>query len=369
MLSLWCSGVRECFHSMPARLPKPPAAAKAPPPAAPEAATAPPAAAGADLAEVAPAAKRPRVGDDIASAPALKPTLPSEGTGQPAREVMKTVVPWVHAELPSVLRDMGLLKQDEDLFATKPLDIAKSSAGDISSYKEAWKPANCVTSCKQAGFYEAGGSGLWIDPEVAHEGTLPFADCGWDALVEVGTTQFVPVEHNGVERIRYPVTMCCWWRPGVLGLPKDGFPSGMVPLGGKPFLWAWYLEMFKAMDKNDQAKIKQLYECILTSTILMFTTDKLEKVCEESIKMSETVRKSSQVASDSFVTFARKVVMLGQDLSVKDMVQRDIRFHGGPFNNTMAQNRQADAVFFAWFRCSGEVAGLGSQTRAGRIDR
>ena len=144
--------------------PKPPAAGKAPPPAAPEA--------------VAPATKRPRVGGDRASAPALKPTLPSEGTDQPAREVMKTVVPWVHAELPSVLREMGLLKQDEDLFATKPLDIAKSSAGDISSYKEAWKPANCVLSCKQSGFYEAGGSGLWIDPEVTHEGTLPFADCG-----------------------------------------------------------------------------------------------------------------------------------------------------------------------------------------------
>ena len=320
---------------MPPRQAPLPAAPKAPLPAAPKAP--PPAALSADLAEVAPAAKRPRVGGDCASAPALKPTLPAEGTDQPAREVMQTVVPWVHAELPSVLRDMGLLKQDEDLFATKPLDIATSSAGDVSSYKEAWKPANCVLSCNQSGFYEAGGSGLWIDPEVTHEGTLPFADCGWDALVQAGTTQFVPGEHNGVERIRYPVTMSCWWRSGVLGLPKDGFPSGMVPLGGKPFLWAWYLEMFRAIDKDDQARIKKLYECISTVTILMFTTDNQEKVCEESMKMSETVRINKKVVSDSFVTFARKVLMLGKDLSVKDTVQRDIRFLGGQYNATMAQ--------------------------------
>ena len=64
--------------------------------------------------------------------------------------------------------------------------------------------------------------------------------------------------------------------------------------------------------------------------------------------MSETVRVSSQVAADSFVTFARKVIMLcgsgvlgSKDLNVKEMVQLDIRFHGGQFNQTMASTIKA----------------------------
>ena len=108
-------------------------------------------------------------------------------------------------------------------------------------------------------------------------------------------------------------------------------------MGGKPFLWVWYLEMFRAMDKYDKARIKKLYECISTVTILMFTTSCQEKVCEESMKMSETVHTNKEVVSDSFVTFAREVLMFGKDLSVKDTVQRGIRFLGGQYNDTMAQ--------------------------------
>ena len=293
-------------------------------------------------AEVAPVAKRPRVGDTATRL--QKPTLPSEDAGgdQPARDIMKLVVPWVHEKLPVVLHGKGLLQQGEALSEAKPLDIASKS--EVSSYKEAWKPANCATSCQRTGYYEAGGSGFWIDPEVGHDGELPFADCGWDVVAQVSQSQFVAIEHNGARRIRFPVAMSCWWRSGVQALRKDAYPSGIVPLGGKPYIWAWYVEMFKAMESEGsdvpESRITMLYECFLTMTILMFTASEKAKIVEESIKMSEIVRTSTQVASDSFVTFARKVLLIGgadMNLNVKDLAQRDIRFHGGQVNTTMVQ--------------------------------
>ena len=45
--------------------------------------------------------------------------------------------------------------------------------------------------------------------------------------------------------------------------------------GGAPKITE--MEMIRAMGKDDQAKIKVLYECILTATIPMLTTDNLRE--------------------------------------------------------------------------------------------
>ena len=289
-----------------------------------------------------PAVKRPRV-DDTQAAPLQKPILPAApdpdnppATDQPARDIMKLVVPWVHDKLPEVVRGLKLLAE-ENLFNAKPLEISKQAEGDMCSYKESWKPQNCLLSCQQTGYYEAGANGLWIDPEVSCDGEVPFVDPGWNIVCQAGLSHLSVTEHNGVERIRFPVTMSCWWRSGVLALPQEGYPKGIIPLGGKPFLWAWYLEMFKAMDENDTKKIRLLYECILTVTVLMFTTSEISKIVEESIKMSETARTTAASSSDSFVTFASKILLIDKSVNVKDLALRDIRFQGGKFNTTMGQ--------------------------------
>ena len=301
--------------------------------------------AGKDVLEPSiPASKRPRIGD-IQDCPSTKPILPpcpdplsdDRVVDHPARDIMRSVVPWVLAQLPVALHESGLLSESENLLSAEPLDIKKADDGDLSSYKEAWRPANCHVSCQRTGYYEAGGSGLWIDPEVAADGELPFVDPGWHLVHEVGRCQFCGIEHNGIERVRFPVTMSCWWRAGVLALPKDRYPSGIVPLGGKVFIWAWYVEMFKALDKNDHKRIKLLYECILTVTIIMFTSSDKAIIVEESIKMSETVRATVQATSDSFVTFASKILLIDPTLNAKQLAARDIRHQGGLINVTMVQ--------------------------------
>ena len=287
---------------------------------------------------VVPAAKRPKVDAVPNPRDTKKTTLPPKDSSDAgSRETMKCLVPWVMHTLPEVLEAMNIITAKQDLKSAKPLDIPSSHSATLSSYKEPWVPAHCMSACALSGVYEAGGNLLWIDPEIACDEKMPFPDPAWNMLCQAADSQFVASDHKGVRRIRFPVPLSCWWRLGVPALPTTSYPSGgLVPLGGKAFIWAWYLAMFHALDHNDLPRVQLLYQCSLTVTITMFTEDDMQKLTEESIRMSETGRLCMQMGADSFVTFAEKIILHSQGkLNLTDLVQRDIRFNGGLINATM----------------------------------
>ena len=65
-----------------------------------------------------------------------------------------------------------------------------------------------------------------------------------------------------------------------------------------------------ALGKNDLERLKLLYECALRVTIKVWSSSSKALLAEVSIKHAEKVRSEAQVDVDSFLVFARKVVLV-----------------------------------------------------------
>ena len=185
------------------------------------------------------------------------------------------------------------------------LPVAADASG-LSSFKEPWVPKNCSVSIKRSGVYEAGGNLLWVDPETTGDTFMPSEDVSWASLHKLATTQFPTTAFGDHDRIRFLVSVQCWWRSGVQALSDKAFPNGgLAPLGGHAFIWGWYLAVFLALEGSEWERVKLLYESALTTTISMFTTESKADLAFESLRMSEALRTASQLNTDNFISSSR----------------------------------------------------------------
>ena len=322
---------------------------------------------------------------DIAATSMQKPVLPEATKTLVARDLMKHIIPYVKEHLPAVLASINFQPwvSEMDLAAQPPLAVPSdpgTQGGDpSSSYKERWVPENCRTACKATGLYEAAGNLCWVDPEVDGETVVPFTDPSWHMVVEAADAMFNPAEYkDGRERIRFPVTLSCFWRSGDTGFfaaSGNTFPrGGLVLLGGHVFVFAWYIAVFRAMEAAMNERVRMLFECALTTTITLFTTCDPVKLSLESVRMGELVRLSASAAADSFVTFARKVdVICGCDkLELNKLVKLELRHNGSIVNAAMisvigalrkVRSPQVDALFASLEREFGSDVVTGSYNK------
>ena len=149
--------------------------------------------------DVLPMEKRPKVSRD--KTPAIqKPVLPEATEQRCARDIAKQLIPYVQAQLPSVLVNIKISPwvPIPDLAAQDPLPIpfvaAQCGVGASSSYKEAWVPAHCYVSCRDSGLYEVGGNLCWVDAEVGGQTTVHCIFPSWQSVVTTAETCFNPVQ-------------------------------------------------------------------------------------------------------------------------------------------------------------------------------
>jgi len=250
-----------------------------------------------------------------AKRPCLRPVkleLPDAETsgGQGARNVMKQVIPWVVHNLPETLQRISPDKVyvKGHLAQVAPLKIKSESS--LSSYKQPWIPENCHDSCQASGLYEVAGNLFWVDPELV-EVRFPMEDPAWSWVHEAATSHFHTFEYNGKKRIKFPIVMptCTGQRVGRSDFPASG---QLLPLSGHAFLYSWYVAMFLALDKGNDTRVMQLFECALTVTISMFGTVEEKVLATESIRMSEMVRTQSKTLVDNFIVCGKDLDVLGE---------------------------------------------------------
>ena len=260
------------------------------------------------------------------------------------------MVPWIQHELQVFLRNAGRLKEDEHLNDMAPLTI--SGQAGHTSYKQHWVPENCHKSMSQSSLYEAGGSLFWLDPETGGEYTARCSEPSWLLVADVSENQFVPVTtDSGKSRILFPVPMSVAWSGDV---PEHTYPVDLKPLGGHGFIYGWYVKMYKALDDRDADMVNFLVEAALSVTISAWAHDSDKTIALQSIKLCETVRVSSKVMVDSFISFMDKVFMM-QGVSgsgtinqncVSGLVKQDVRFNGGLINASMVKSMCSLRVLF-----------------------
>ena len=152
-----------------------------------------------------------------------------------------------------------------------------------------------------------------------------------------------------------------------------------MPLACHGFIYAWYVAVFEALRKNDDEKLKLLYECALTCTVQVWATSSTALLAEVSIKHSEKVRSEAQVDTDSFLVFARKVLLVAASfgaggasrkpgdsssgvsadkIDIKKLQKFDLRFHGGQFNATMLSTMKAMKPILESEQCMSLISAL-----------
>jgi hypothetical protein len=237
----------------------------------------------------------------------------------------------VHKVLPEFLHGHGVIPTDKAMPERTPLTIQSS---EMQSFKESWVPENCLKSLQQSDMYEAGGNLCWIIGETSSS-KLPLEDTPFQWLTEYDERGMFVFQG----RIKFPVVMECHVpsRDGA-----DEYPRHLFPLGGHPYMYAWYYSVWKALGEENVERCKMLFECALTTTICVRVSGSLAELAELSSKFSERVRADTSVSTDSFFTFADKVVLMSAETGdgkphLADLQKKKIRYNNALVNLSMVR--------------------------------
>ena len=259
--------------------------------------------------------------------PVEMPELPADDSDICARDVMKKVIAWVVQELPK-LQTNGA---EKNVLLRAPLDIeaSKDDKTKMTSYKEKWVKTNCVKSILQSKVYEAGGSALWLNPEVWDDDFfIPAPEPSWSWVIKCAKQNFKPfVGGSTGDRVMFPVTLSAAWYKDANTL-SDSYPCGAIPLGGHGFLWGWFVAVFLALREDAKHRVDMLLEAALTATITLYGNSEKSALVLHAMHYSEIVRHSTHVLVDSFITFAQKVHAWSPKVDVEMLRRSDVRFNG-----------------------------------------
>ena len=286
--------------------------------------------------------------------------------GSPMTEtyrIMKALVPWVRQELPAHLRRLG--HGVNAVEAAPPLRIQRidSEASNegclaLSSYKEVWVPANCQVSMAKEGRYEAGGSLMWLDPGFVGPATaMLHEEPEWRVVVsyqreffgraacEEPNTNLGENTNAGLGRLPFPCTMQAYWEDPARDWSK--MPSTLRLMGGQAMLFAWYLAAGRAMQQQDDALLKQLWQAALTCTIHVQSTSSTSQLALSAACISERFARFGDMA-DTFVHWASKVQKVADTLDggtsimsaqnkAHQLKEKGLFYRGAPVTKSMMQ--------------------------------
>ncbi len=275
----------------------------------------------------------------------LAPALPQSGADTAAWPIMRDVVVWCLANLSARFFVPAKLSADAPhLHAPLRISTAEKESS-ISSYQEPWDTVQCKHAVRTTGFYQAAANITWLNPSLM-DLALPVDDPSFDSVVGFADRCF-SVEALAAgssttrKRLLFPVVLEAYVQ-SVQELSADTFRQSLQVLGGHSLLFGWWLAVFRSLSAADAdlEHLRMLWECGLSTTVLVRCAPDAKTCCIASMRLSETFRHLQGLA-DTFVLFARKVRKLApeDDLSLAAVTQvcqdNDIRYNGAQTNKTM----------------------------------
>ena len=113
---------------------------------------------------------------------------------------------------------------------------------------------------------------------------------------------------------------------------RDAFDSSLCLVSGHLHVAAWYLACFSAFEAADMGRLAALWQCALTVTMHLRAGMQERDLAVLSIQVSERAKTGARLASDSFVAFAFKalLVLRGQAATsrMKCLNDAGVRFNG-----------------------------------------
>eukprot|EP00438_Fugacium_kawagutii_P000049 Skav202750 [mRNA] locus=scaffold3516:24380:31633:+ [translate_table: standard] len=249
-------------------------------------------------------------------------------------------------------RKRGLEERVEQLQAD--LDEQKAELAQAP-----WDPEACATSIKVNGLYEASGLALWVRSGVYSNGAGKDSDPGdvsFGALQKFLDSFFskevamkghicrgTKKQKQVKMRLLWPITMVCGCEAPVDVEGKSNFDSSLNTAGSHFVLWAWYLALSRALQKNaawivfacDKEWLDLLWEagCCVTIQMRLCPSDVDWALAKNHASEQLKAIKDSSLSS-TFLDFALIVRQLGIQ-QVSDGVDYKLRFNSAQYNSSM----------------------------------
>ena len=208
---------------------------------------------------------------------------------------------------------------------------------------------------QSTGMYEAAGNLLWADPFQPEEGA--WAVIAGEPLqwldVEVAADMYfsetadqrghLPAASQGtVGRLMFPTTLYAHIA-NESAVDQGAFDSELILLSGHLHVAAWYWAVYSAIEVGDRRRLAAMWQCALTVTIHLRAGMPLGDLAVLSIQISEQLKTGASMASDTFVAFAKKALLVigdaGHKKRMKLLNHHGVRFNGSIFSMAMMTTR------------------------------
>ena len=202
---------------------------------------------------------------------------------------------------------------DVPVHQLQPLKLPNDSAisdSELRSYKFPWDRQSAMHSLRQNNLFEVAGNLLWLKmfSNAGDEDVLAGGDVSWHKVVAACPLFASSTSLNG--RILFPCVLPIY-ASTLEPFNADHFAGNLKMLYGRSLLYAWHLEMYRALNaasSTDQAqRVAKLMECALTASLQAYILTDPESVHLESIHSSERIKIADKVISDSFPAFCQKL--------------------------------------------------------------
>ena len=168
----------------------------------------------------------------------------------------------------------------------------------------------------------------------------PHAEAVADICFGSGAYQqgHLPAASQGaVARLMFPTTLYVHVE-SLDDVEKAAFDSNLRLLTGHLQVAAWYWAICCAIENGDRSRIGALWQCALTVTVHLRVAMPLQNQAALSILLSENFKTEVSLATDSFVAFALKALMICKEAAANRMEHLDklgVRFNGSMVNKSM----------------------------------
>lgn len=108
-------------------------------------------------------------------------------------------------------------------------------------------------------------------------------------------------------------------------LQPQSFPEGLALLEGSALVMAWRLQMFEAMRAGNSSRVRLLWECSQTVTILLRVGGSLGQLTLHAMKGSEDLKLQEKLLADSILTFSSRLAVLLREISEKTIPKKLVK--------------------------------------------
>ena len=248
-----------------------------------------------------------------------------------ADEYLCSLAPSVRERLVAHLsqgqQDGGILLQGA-LEDQQPLQIdSKKNHGNLQSFKEHWRWAQCQHSLGEHGLYEAPGNGFWlnVDRPIWKEELLPatgltfknidggrmmWSDAKFERSGDRDTNRHyflsvaIPTAVVNASDVDDAAAAAA-------GEEKTGLRN-LPCLASRSCVAGWYSQMDDALRAKNALKVRKLYEAMLSMPMRLRVAPDETQIALDSITYSEDLHVAKSASSDAFFDFAEKSCPLFQ---------------------------------------------------------